>query len=309
MQQIFYSLKIYAFCAFLVCYDIVKALLKMCLAILKVLLVIVMFAAMVWGCSSAFLAVGPQHTPSWMLPAWNMLNKLDPVCLSKALVPEALPLWNIQDSAVVISKWMAQMSPTADLLATFVGLAKEHWLRTEVNFALQQLDTLMKSEPKVGQAICGAWIVSTVSIFLLTLRTLIATARFGVQCVHWVARGLRPARAATTEAAATAQQSDGSGPTPKDIIAEASQALGESTSVNIPSTRMIRIVASLDQMDDKKSGKKRIESPANKTIKARMNASRKEDVPPTVASPLRKKHSELNDLREKGIVGRRLRGY
>jgi hypothetical protein len=281
-----------------------KALFKMCILALKVLLITAMLAVMVFGCLSAFLAVGPQHTPSWMAPAWKVLNTLDPVRLSSAIGHysngvEALPLWEVRDSSIVISKWVAQMSPVASLLATAAGLAKEHWLRTKVELSLQHMDTLMKSEPKIGQALSGAWIVSTCSVLFLVLRLLATTARLGGRCVRRAVCAVCPARADTSEAAAIAVPPGGMGPTPKYNIPQDTQALGENTSVNIISTTMMT--------EDKKGGRKRFDSPVSKTIKANMKVS-KEDVPQIVASPLRQKHSELNELREQGLVNRRLRG-
>jgi len=293
-------LKSFVYRTLKMCVAVAKALLKMCIAILKILLITGMFAAMVFGGLSGVLAVGPQQTPSWMAPAWETLNTVDPVRLSSAINATALPQWDARDSSVMIGKWVAQMSPGASLLATFVGLAEGHFLRTQVELSIQQLNTLVKAEPKVGQAVCAAWIVSTFSILSLVLRILIGTVRLGGRCVRRVARAVCPARAAITEAASVVSRADGTGPTPKHNIAQVTQALGENTSVNIvPSTLMT---------DEKKGGRKRVSTPVTKTIQAKVHA-RKEDVPPSVASPVRRKFSELNELREQGIVNRRLYGY
>lgn len=236
-----------------------------------------------------------------MLPAWNMLNTVDPVRLVDALgnVTETLPIWEVRDSSMVVSRWMAQFLPVADLLATAFGVAKEHWLRPEVELSIQQVDTLMKSDPRVGQALFSIWIVSTVSITFLVIQTLIATARLFGRCMRRVVRAVCPARAATIEAAAEMVLPDGAGPTPKVDLAGVTYALGENTRINI--------TAEDGTSSEKKVDRRRLESPVARVTKARMQA-RKEDVPPSVASPLRRKQSELNDIREQGLVGRRLRG-
>jgi len=287
---VFHAITIFAAC--------IKAIFKMCMNLLKVLLITVAFASMIFGALSAFLAVGPQNTPSWMAPAWETLNVIDPARLSSAIDGEALPLWEVQDSSVAISKWMSQMSTAASLLVSVAGLAREHWLRAEVELSLQHVDALVNSEPKVGQAVLGAWTISTVSILFLVVRFVIGIVRLVGGCVCPVYNCMQLYATAYTittdvrQAAVETEVSGGSGSTPRFDIPEAGQALGENTSMN---------VATIMVTDEKKVGRKRFESP---TIRTKINA-RKEDVPP-VASPLRRKQSELNELREQGIVGRRL---
>lgn len=276
---------------------VIKGFLKLCIAILKVLLVTVMFAAMVFGTLSAFVAVGPMHTPTWMLPAWNALNGIDPARLMDALSKEPSPLWEVHDSSIAISRWAAQFLPVADLMATAAGLAREHWLRTEVEVSIQHMNALMKSEPKVGQALCVAWIVSTLSIMFLVVQTVIGTAKFLGSCVRKVLRATCPAHGSTAEAAAEPVLPDGSGPTPKvDLSKTMSHALTENTHGNINATTMMT--------SEKKGGNRRLESPAIR----KPNVTTTENVPPFVASPLKRKQSELNELRQAGLVARRLRG-
>merc|ERR1711904_378149 len=84
------------------------------------------------------------------------------------------------------------MLPCAHLLASAAGIAQEHWLRTKIGISLQHLQTLSRSEPKIGQALCSAWIVSIVSIALLMLRIVVGTARIGIEFLYSqvsVARG------------------------------------------------------------------------------------------------------------------------
>jgi hypothetical protein len=279
------------------CAAMMKALFKMCIAILKVLLITAMFAVMVFGCLSALLAVGPHHTPSSMEAAWEMLYTMEPdhlSNLSSLLDGGASPPWEVRDSSAAISMWVAQMPPVVDLLATSVGLARDDWLRAEFKLSLQRMDKLIEEEPKVQQALCGVWIFSTVSIVFLVMSRLIAATRLGCRCMRWMVRAVYCTR--TTGTASDTVLSDGAGPTPKSIIPEAPQALGETTNVNIIATSKLT--------EEKKGGRKRLESPVVRVNKAWQN---KEDVAPWQVSPLRRKESELNELRDAGIVGRRLR--
>merc|ERR1719375_1737473 len=174
-----------------------------------------------------------MHTPSWMMPAWNVLNTMDPKRLTDALDRAPLPLWEFRDFSLILSKWMMQFYPVADLLATAAGAAQEHWLRTEVKLAIQRLDSLVQTEPKFGQALCCFWIISAVSITYLMVKTLSATIMMLGRCLRRFVRAVCPARAATTEAAAEMVLPNGAGPTPKAELMKATNALGENTSVNI----------------------------------------------------------------------------
>jgi len=274
---------------------IVKAFLKLCLAVLEVLLFTMMFAAMVFGTLSALIAVGPMHTPSWMVPAWNMLNSIDPVRLVDALGGETPQVWEVRDSSIMISRWVAQFLPVADLMATAAGVAKEHWVRSEVELSIQHVNALVKSEPKVGQALCGAWIFSTASVLFLIVRTLIGTTKLFGRCVRRVVRAMFPAQATSTDAVGETILPDGAGPTPKVELSNSAQALVENTRTNIST-----------ETSEKKGGRRRFESPAIKPTKPKTTAG-KEDVPPYMESPMRRKQSELNELRQQGLVGRRLR--
>jgi len=175
---------------------------------------------------------------------------------------------------------MAQFLPVADLLTTAAGLAKDHWLCTRVELSIQHVNTLAKSDPKVGQALCVAWIISTTSIIFLMGWSLIGTARLFGKCVRSVLRAVRPGRAATVEAATeTVLQG---GPTAEVHVAKAAKVphpLVEKNSVKIIEESM---------MTEKKGGRRVLESPVAKVTKTRRNA-RKEDVPPSVASPLPRK--------------------
>jgi hypothetical protein len=283
---------------------IVKALFKLSVSILKVLLVSAMFASMIFGGISAFLAIGRMHTPAWMLPAWNMLNTMNPVHLADALDGETSPLWEVRDSSLIISRWMAQFLPVAELLATTFGLAKAHWVRAEVELLIQHVDTLMKIEPKIGQAFASVWILSTVSIMVLAIRSLIGTARLVVRCMRRVIRAVFPTRATAVQDT-TAETV----PTPNVDLSGETRAPREQQLDGwtlVESTRS-NIAAEAVATSEKKVDRRRLESPVARITKARVNA-RKEDVPPSVASPLRRKQSELNDLKQAGLVGRRLRG-
>jgi len=274
----------------------VKALLKLCIAVLKVLLFTTMFAGMVFGALSAFLAVGPMHTPSWMVPAWNTLNRIDPVRLVDALGGETSQAWEVHDSSIMISKWVGQFLPVADLMATAAGVAKEHWVRSEVELSMQHVNALIKSEPKVGQVLCGAWIISTLYISYLVVHTLIATIMLFGRCVRRVVRAVCPAQATATDAVGETLLPDGAGPTPKVELSNSTQALSENTRTNISTET------------SEKKGRRRLESPVVKNTKPKAKATAgKEDVPPYMESPMRRKQSELNELRQQGIVARRLR--
>lgn len=271
-----------------------KALFKLCIAILKAVLTTTMFAATAFGGLAAFLAVGPMHTPAWMMPAWNMLNNVDPVRLVDALGGETSPLWEVRDSSLIVSRWMAQFLPVADLLATAAGVAKEHWLRTEVELSMQHVHTLVKADPKLAQAICCAWIVATVCTIFLVFQTLIGMGKLFGRCVRCVIRAMCPAHTTTIKAAETVLP-DGAGATPKLGLAESTPALTVNTRSNI--------IAETTMTSEKKGGRRRLESPVAKITKVG-----KEDVPPSMASPLRRKHSELSELGQQGIVTRRLHG-
>merc|ERR1719313_529620 len=123
----------------------------------------------------------------------------------------------------------------------------------------------------------------------LTMRLLWATVKIFGRSLRRLIRAVCPARAATTGATEMALP-DGAGATPKGVLAQAPNALGENTRTNI--------IAESVMPSEKKTGRRRLESPHIKNAK-----TNKEDVPPFVASPERRKQSELNELREKGLVG------
>jgi len=284
-------------CSRMMCIATVKAIFKLCITILKTFLVAFVFAAMIFGSISAVLVVGPQHSPSWMAPVWQKLNGMDPALLSG----EALQLWEVRDAPVAISKWVSQMSPAADLLATAAGLTHEQWLRTGIGFSLQNMDSLVKSDPRVGKALCMAWMVSTFLALFFVLRFLIGTVKIVCRCVSWVfcaARNRnRAAHATAAEATVDTMTAEVIEPAIQVNIPEPAQllALGENTSMN---------VSTMTESDEKKDKKKRIESPVVKVAKAKKKTA-KEDVAPTVA-----KNLELTDLKEqKGTTRRRRAQY
>jgi len=279
---------------------LVKALFKLSLIAFKVLLVSAMFASMIFGGISAFLAIGRMHTPAWMLPVWNMLNT---VHLADALDGETSPLWEVRDSSIIISRWMAQFLPVAELLATTFGLAKAHWVRAQAELSMQHVDTLTKIEPKIGQAFASVWIVSTVSIAILAVQSLIGTARLVVRCMRRVIRAVFRNRATAVQDA-TAETV----PTPNaDLLAETQAPKDTPEGWTLVESTRSNIAAEAVATAEKKVDRRRLESPVARITKAQKNA-RKEDVPPSVSSPLRRKQSELKDLREAGLVNRRLRG-
>lgn len=276
-----------------VVFAMVKFLFKLCIAVLKAALIATMFSALVFGGLSAFLAVGPMHTPPWMTPAWNVLNTIDPKRLTDALDGAPSPLWEVRDFSLIVSRWMVQFDPVADLLATAAGVAQEHWLRAEVKLAIQRVSSLVQTEPRFGQALCSFWITSAVSIMYLMVKTFLATVMMLGRCLRRFVRAVCPARAATSEeAAAEMVLPHGAVKLPVVEVTKASNALGENTRVNI--------VAETLMTSEKKGGRRRHESPHVKTTKVN-----KEDVPP---SPVRRKQSELTELRQQGLVGKRLRG-
>jgi hypothetical protein len=281
----------------------VKFFLKMCFAVVKAAVAAVMFSAMLFGGLSAFLAVGPMHTPQSFAQFWNLLNEVDPARLMDALGSNATlgsprdptPLWEVRDPAIIISRWMVQFQPVTDLLATAAGVANDHWMRAQVNLAIQHLDSLVQSDPKLGQAVALFWVVSTVASLYLMMKLSWSIVKFFGRSLRRLVRTVCPARTPTSNAAASVHAPDGNGATPKVDLVTAPHALGETTRSNI--------VAETVMTAEKKGRRRgsRLESPHVKS-----KGENKEDQPPFMASPVRRKQTELSELRGQGLVGRRL---
>lgn len=271
------------FCALKILIAMVTFILKL----LMVLIAVMLFSVMLFGGLSAFLAVGPMHTPNWMAGAWNLLNEVDPARLMDALDRDPSPLWETREPSVIVSRWMVQFLPVTDLLATAAGVAKDHWLLAEVTLGIQHLGSLVQTEPKIGQGVAAIWVVSTISSLYLMVRLFLAGTRMLGRSLRRLVRAVCPARA-TTDTAANVP--DGAGTTPKGV--QVLPALGENTRSNIVAESV---------MTSEKKGRRRLESPHVKN-----KGGNKEDVPPYMASPLRRKQSELIALREQGLVGTRL---
>jgi hypothetical protein len=216
------------------------------MAALKVFIFMAMLTIMVVVCLSTSLAIVPEYAPSWMAPAWNVL--------------EALPLWEVRDSMISMSKWVTQLLPGADFLTSLTDLCVE-----------------------LGQKLCRYWIISGASILFLGL-----VARW----MHRVVR-IKYSLSAMTEPAGDHLPANTSSKEPEVNGPDSTPALVEQKVMNIPTTMIIE-----EKKDEKKGAQKRVESPAPKATKEVIQTN-KEDVPPQVRQKHSEFRKETKDARKR----------
>eukprot|EP00746_Dinoflagellata_sp_MGD_P161651 gnl/MRDRNA2_/MRDRNA2_88876_c0_seq1.p1 gnl/MRDRNA2_/MRDRNA2_88876_c0~~gnl/MRDRNA2_/MRDRNA2_88876_c0_seq1.p1 ORF type:complete len:339 (-),score=61.67 gnl/MRDRNA2_/MRDRNA2_88876_c0_seq1:288-1304(-) len=166
---------------------------KMVVAALKVFTFMAILTIMVIVCLCTSHAV-PQHVPSWMAPAWQML--------------ETLPRWEAGDSMTFMSEWVSRWQPSVDLVA----------YTANIRIVLEQ------------SPFCF-WVVASVSICFLVLHALLTAMGFVRRCMHLVVTVVYP-RAAKTEIIGGDLPSEGSGTESKINSSGASRALVENKVLN-----------------------------------------------------------------------------